>query len=71
MSKLSLLAMLKFLKFDKSFEMHTNASDFTIVGMLMQDGRPIAYDSKKLNDYQRRCPIHKKEFFIIVHCLKI
>ena len=41
--------MLKFLEFDKPFEVHTDANDFDIGGVLMQDGRPIAYESKKLD----------------------
>jgi hypothetical protein len=30
--------MLKFLDFMKPFEIHTNASDFAIEGVLMQEG---------------------------------
>ena len=69
-NKLSLLPMLKFPKFDKPFEMHTDASDFVIGGVLMQDGRPIAYKSKKLDGCQRRWLTHEKELFTVVHCLK-
>ena len=36
----------------------------------MQDGRPIAYDSKKLDGCQKRWPTHEKELFVVVHCLK-
>ncbi|CAM8999173.1 unnamed protein product [Rhodiola kirilowii] len=38
----------------KPFELHTDASDFAIGGVLMQDGHPIAYESRKLNDTERR-----------------
>ena len=48
-SKLSSLPVLKFLEFDKPFEVHTDASDFAIREVLIQDGRPIAYESKKLD----------------------
>jgi hypothetical protein len=37
------------LKFPE-FEIHTDTSDFTISGVLMQDGWPITYESKKLDD---------------------
>ena len=47
-----------------------DASDFAIGGVLMQDGRPIVYESKKLNGYQRRWPTHEKGLFAVVHCLK-
>ena len=69
-SKLSSPPMLKFPKFDKPFEVHTDASDFAIGGVLMQDGRPIAYESKKLDGCQRRWSTHEKELFAVVHCLK-
>ena len=69
-SKLSSPPMLKFPKFDKPFEVHTDASDFAIGGVLMQDGRPIAYESKKLDGCQRKWPTHEKELFAVVHCLK-
>ena len=69
-SKLSSPPVLKFLEFDKPFEVHTDVSDFAMGGVLMQDGRSIAYESKKLNGCQRRWPTHKKELFAVVHCLK-
>ena len=53
--------VLKFPKFRKSFELHTNASDFAIGGVLMQEGRPVAFESKKLSDIERRWPTHEKE----------
>lgn len=40
--------------FGKEFEVHTDASDFAIGGVLMQDGHPIAYESRKLNETERR-----------------
>jgi hypothetical protein len=69
-NKLSSPPVLKFPEFDKPFEVHTDASDFAIGGVLMQDGRPIAYESKKLDGCQRRWPTHEKELFAVVHCLK-
>jgi hypothetical protein len=68
--KLSSPPVLKFSEFDKPFEVHTDASDFAIGGVLMQDGRPITYESKKLDGCQRRWPTHEKELFVVVHCLK-
>ncbi|KNA20997.1 hypothetical protein SOVF_047350, partial [Spinacia oleracea] len=37
----------------KPFELHTDASDFAIGGVLMQEGHHIAYESRKLNDTER------------------
>jgi hypothetical protein len=68
--KLSSPSVLKFPKFEKPFEVHTDASDFAIGGVLMQKGRPIAFESKKLDGTQINWPTHEKEMFAVVHCLK-
>lgn len=52
------------------FEVHTDASDFAIGGVLMQEGHPIAYESRKLNDTERRYTVQEKEMTAIVHCLR-
>ncbi|TYK03667.1 uncharacterized protein E5676_scaffold863G00210 [Cucumis melo var. makuwa] len=54
----------------KPFEVHTDASDFAIGGVLMQDGHPIAFESRKLNDTERRYTVQEKEMTAIVHCLR-
>jgi len=53
--------MLKLPDFDKDFEIHFDASDFAIRGVLVQKGRPVAFESKKLNEMKRRWPTHEKE----------
>ena len=62
--------VLKFPEFKKPFEVHTDASDFATGGVLMQEGRPVAIESKKLSDVERRWPTHEKEMWVVVHCLK-
>ncbi len=42
--------VLKLSDFDKDFEIHSNASDFAIGGVLVQEGRPVAFESKKLSE---------------------
>jgi hypothetical protein len=37
-----------FLGFIESFKVHTNASDFVIDGVFMQDAHPITFVSKRL-----------------------
>ncbi|BBN67758.1 transposable element gene [Prunus dulcis] len=54
----------------KSFEVHTDASDFAIGGVLMQDGHPLAFESRKLNDTERRYTVQEKEMTAVVHCLR-
>jgi hypothetical protein len=36
----------------------------------MQDGHPVAYESRKLTGSQLRWPTHVKELYAVVHCLK-
>jgi hypothetical protein len=43
----SFALVLKFLTFTKPFEIHINVSDFAIGGVLMQNGQPIPFNSKK------------------------
>ncbi|GKV20109.1 hypothetical protein SLEP1_g30273 [Rubroshorea leprosula] len=57
--------------YGRPFEMHTDASDLAIGGVLMQDGHPIVFESHKLNDTERRYPVHDKEMTAIVHCLRV
>jgi len=46
---------------NKDFEIHSNASDFVIGGILVQNGRPVAFESKKLSKTERKWPTHEKE----------
>jgi hypothetical protein len=62
--------VLKLLDFEKDFEIHSNASDFAIRGVLVQEGRPVAFESKKLSEMKRRWPTHEKEMWAVIHCLK-
>jgi hypothetical protein len=38
------------------FEVHTEASDYAIGRVLVQEGHPVAYESRKLNETERRGP---------------
>ena len=45
--------------FELPFEVHTDASDKAIGGVLVQEGHPLAFESRKLNDVEQRYSTHK------------
>ncbi|XP_070011264.1 uncharacterized protein [Nicotiana sylvestris] len=53
--------------FAKTFEVHTDASDFAIGGVLMQDKHLIAFESPKLNETEQRYTVQKKELTAILN----
>ncbi|CAI7897975.1 unnamed protein product, partial [Closterium sp. NIES-54] len=59
----------------KPFEVVTDASDFAIGAVLLQDFgnglQPIAYESRKLQAAERNYPIHDKEMLAIIHAFKL
>ncbi|KAL2225718.1 UNVERIFIED_CONTAM: Transposon Tf2-12 polyprotein, partial [Sesamum indicum] len=55
----------------KPFLVETDASDFALGGVLMQDGHPIAFESRKLKDAERRYSVHEKELLAVVHCVRL
>ena len=62
-------------KYDRSFIVHSDASESTVAACLSQLDdmgveRPIAFVSKKLSDSQRKWSVIEKEAFAIVYALK-
>ncbi|KAL0448456.1 UNVERIFIED_CONTAM: hypothetical protein Slati_1402000 [Sesamum latifolium] len=55
----------------KPFVVETDASDFTLGGVLMQNGYPVSFESRKLKDVERRYSVHEKELLAVVHCLRL
>ena len=55
----------------KPFEVQTDASDFALRGVLLQEGHPVAYESRKLSDAKRRYTAHEKELLAVIHCLRV
>jgi hypothetical protein len=45
-------SVLKLPNFDKDFEIHSNAFNFTIGGVIVPDGRSVAFESKKLSEME-------------------
>ena len=42
-----------------------------IGAVLNQEGRPVAFESKKLSLVQQNWPVHEQELYAIIHALKI
>jgi len=55
---------------NKPFELHTDASDFAIGSLLMQDGHLIVFENRKLNDTERGYTVQEKELTAVIHCLR-
>ena len=55
----------------KPFEVQTDASDFAIGGVLMQEGHLIAFESRKLNNTERRYMVQENKMTAIIHCLRV
>ena len=56
--------------FSKPFVTHTDASLYQLGAVISQDGKPIAFYSRKLNDAQTRYTTTERELLSIVETLK-
>ena len=54
----------------KPFVVETDASASAVGVVLLQDGHPITFESKKLNNAQRNYSAYERELYAIVHALK-
>jgi hypothetical protein len=63
--------MISFPDFNKPFETHTDASDFqSEAAVIMQERRPVAFYSRKLNPAQQNYTTGKREMLSIVETLR-
>jgi hypothetical protein len=56
---------------EKPFDVYCNASDIGLGGVLMQEGRVIAYTSRQLRKHEVNYPTHDLELAAVVHALKV
>jgi len=62
--------LLNFPDFNKEFHIYTDASDYQLGAVIMQDNKPLAFYSRKLNKHQRRYTTGEQELLSIVETLK-
>ena len=62
--------LLAFPDFEKEFHIYTDASNYQLGAVIMQDDKPLAFYSRKLKDAQKKYTTGKKELLSIVETLK-
>ena len=53
------------------FTLYTDASRIGIGGILMQNGKVVAYSSRQLKEHEKNYPTHDLELTGVVHALKV
>ena len=62
--------LLAFPDYDKPFQIYTDARKYQLGAVIQQEGKPLAYFSRKLNKTQMRYTTEERELLIIVETLK-
>ena len=62
--------LLAYPDFNNKFGIHTNASDFQLGVLIIQEFIPIAFYGRRLNGHQKRYTVTEKELMSIVETLK-
>lgn len=57
--------------FKQKFEVHTDASEFGIGAVLVQDGRPLAYLSKALGPRKLGWSVYTKEMLAVLEAVRL
>ncbi|KAL0301589.1 UNVERIFIED_CONTAM: Retrovirus-related Pol polyprotein from transposon.6 [Sesamum radiatum] len=55
----------------KPFTVETDGSDFALGEVLMQYGHPVAFESRKLKNVERRYSVHEKELLAVINYLRL
>jgi hypothetical protein len=70
MNKLTHAPLLQLPDFGKTFELEYDASGIGIGGVLLQEGKPIAYFSEKLSRPSQNYSMYDKELYALVRVLE-
>ena len=62
--------LLAYLYFNERFEIHTDDRNFHIGAVMIQEGKPIAFYSRKPTISQKSYPVKEKDLLRIVKTLK-
>jgi hypothetical protein len=68
--KVSQETLLAFSDFEKEFHVYTDASNKQLGGVIIQEGKPLAFYSRKLNSAQKRYTTVEQELLSIVETHK-
>ena len=66
---LSRNTLLTYPDFNETFKIHTDASTFQLGAVISQKGKPIAFYSREITGYQKRCTVTERKILIIVETL--
>jgi hypothetical protein len=69
--KLTSAPLLALPDFSKPFEIIADASDFALGAVLVQDGHPLAFESRKFTDAEIRYHTGEKELLAVIHALTV
>ena len=62
--------MLAYPKFGETFHVYADASDTQLGGVIMQNGKPLAFYTRKLNHAQSKYTTGEQELLSLVETLK-